>query len=254
MQLTLSIAILLPSAPAFAQHDHAHDDHDVTEPAAFGAGVALVAATFDTMLYAGNYEGILPSVRWSNARFAAIASTGLYRVYKNGAATYDVGDVSLHGQASIVRRDTFDVGALAGISLPTGSASHGTGMGHVMLMPGVYAAWTVDRVKLAASVGYSRALGGKSDHDHGAWPLVSPMLMSEISWTAGADLIVTPAITAGLRSAGGLPAGDGGNPRVLGAGRVAWRAGRVDTGFELQAGLVGDPFTMRGVVSTMLSF
>ncbi len=254
MQVRLAIAILFASAPAFAQHDHAHDDHDATQPAALAAGVAVVAASFDTMLYVGHYEGVMPSVRWSNARFAAIASGGLYRVNKNGATTYDLGDVGVHGQASIVHRDTFDAGVLAGISLPTGSSSHGTGMGHVMLMPGVYAAWTVDRVRLAASIGYSRALGGESDHDHGAWPLVSPMLMTEISWTAGADVRVTPAITAGLRSAGGLPAGDGGNARAIGAGRIAWRSGRVDTGFELQAGLVGDPFTVRGVVSTMLSF
>lgn len=250
----LALVILLASAPASAQHDHAHDDHAASQPAAIGAGVALVAASFDTMFYEGNYEGIVTSVRWSNARFAAIASAGAYRVYKNGAQSYDFADVGLHGQASIVRRDTLDAGVLAGISLPTGDSAHGTGMGHAMMMPGVYAAWTVERIRLAASVGYSRALGAASGHDHGAWPLVAPMLMSEISWTAGADLRVAPAITAGLRSAGGLPTGDAGGARAIAAGRVAWRSGRVDSAFELQAGVVGDPFTVRGVVSTMVSF
>lgn len=254
MYVKMSIAILLASAPAFAQHDHAHDDHAASRPAALAAGVALVAASFDTTYYVGNYEGVVPSVRWSDARFAAIASAGVYRVSKNGAQSYDFADIGLHGQASIVRKDTFDAGVLAGISLPTGDSAHGTGMGHAMVMPGVYAAWSVERVRLAASVGYSRALGAASGHDHGAWPLVSPMLMSEISWTAGADVRMAPPITAGLRSAGGLPTGDGGGARAIAAGRVAWRSGRVDSAFEIQAGVVGDPFTVRGVVSTMVSF
>jgi hypothetical protein len=253
-KMGLAIAILLASAPAFAQHDHAHEEHEATRPAAITAGVALVAASFDTRFYEGHYEGLVPSARWSNARFAAIASGSVYRLEKNGAQSYGLGDVSVHGQAMLVRHDTLDAGVLAGVSLPTGDSRHGMGMGHVMLMPGVFVAWTVERVRLAASIGYSRALGGDRDHDHGAWPLVAPMLMSEVSWNAGGDVRMTPAITTGLRAAGGVPTGDGGCARAIGAGRVAWRARHLESAFEIQAGLVGDPFNVRGVVSTMLSF
>jgi hypothetical protein len=255
MDVKILIAILLASAPAFAQHDHAHDDHHgAATDAAFGAGVSVVAASYDTKYYVGDYQGIVPQARWSDARFAVIASGAVHRLTANGAEYYGFGDVGIHGQALLVHVDTFDAGVLAGISLPTGDERHGLGMGHVMLMPGVFAAWTVERMRLAASVGYSRALGGDRDHDHGAWPIVAPMLMAEVSWNAGADVRVTPAVTAGARASGGLPAGEGGPARSVVAGRVGWRRGRVDTTFELQAGVVGDPFTMRGVVSTALSF
>jgi hypothetical protein len=41
---------------------------------------------------------------------------------------------------------------------------------------------------------------------------------------------------------------------VIGAGRVAWGTPRVSTAFELQLGIAGDPFTIRGVVDTALRF
>ncbi len=255
MYVKVLIAIMLASAPAFAQHDHAHDDHHgAAVGGALGAGVSVVAASFDTMYYAGDYQGIVPQARWSDTRFAVIATGAVHRLTANGAEYYGFGDVGIHGQVLLARVDTFDAGILAGVSLPTGDERHGLGMGHVMLMPGVFAGWTVERVRFGASVGYSRALGGASDHDHGAWPLVSPMLMAEVSWNAGADVRMTPAVTAGARAAGGLPAGEGGPARAIVAGRVGWRRGRVDSSIELQAGVVGDPFTIRGVVSTALSF
>jgi hypothetical protein len=45
-----------------------------------------------------------------------------------------------------------------------------------------------------------------------------------------------------------------GHERVIGAGRLGWGSGRVDTAVEVQTGLVGDPFTIRGLVETALHF
>jgi hypothetical protein len=42
--------------------------------------------------------------------------------------------------------------------------------------------------------------------------------------------------------------------RVIGAGRLAWGTSHVSTGLEVQVGLAGDPFTVRGVVDTALRF
>jgi hypothetical protein len=253
-------SVLLASglvAPAYAQHDHDHaaDDHHghTDAPATISGGVALVAATFDTMFYFGSYAGILPSARWASARYAVIASGSVYRITKNGADHVGLGDASVHGQAILLSAGGFDAGLLGGVSLPTGEPRHGLGMGHAMLMPGVFATWAVDRLRLSASVGYSRALG-EGHHDHGAWPLVSPMLVSEVSWTTSADVRVTDKVSAGVRASGGLPAGEGGSARAVVASRVAWRTGRAETGAEVGAGLVGDPFTVRGMVSTMLRF
>lgn len=113
-----------------------------------------------------------------------------------------------------------DAGVVAGVSVPTGDSRHGMGMGHVMVMPGLFASWSAGRLRVAASSGYSRALGAEGHHDHAPWPLVSPMLVSEVSWNAGAEVRMT-AVSVGARASGGL---------------------------------VGDPFTLRGVVSTALSF
>jgi hypothetical protein len=264
-KLPVVIVVVLASAPAYAQHDHGadepvdHDDHHHhhghERPYVVSAGLALVAASFDTMAYSGNYQGVVPTVRWSNERFAALASGAVYRVAENGAEFYGLGDAGVHGQARLVAADGFDAGVSAGVSFPTGDERHGMGMGHVMVMPGLFASWAAAaRVRFASSIGYSRALGSADGHDHGAWPLVSPMLMAEVSWNAGADVRLPHHVTAGARASGGLPAGEGGAARAMVAGRIAWHQGTLDSSVELQAGVVGDPFNVRGVVSTTVSF
>jgi len=140
------------------------------------------------------------------------------------------------------------------ISAPTGSDMMGFGMGHPMVMPAAYGAWTDHVVTASVSFGYSRALASGA-HAHGMAPLVEPMNMSELTWSAGADVAILAGVRAGARLSGGVPVDVAvGNDRVVGALRVAWGEGRVDTAAELQAGLSGDPFNIRGVVSTALRF
>jgi hypothetical protein len=210
------------------------------------------------MLYGGNYEGAIASTSWARDRFSAGASLGFYRLLANGLESYGIGDVVVNGQVAIVRTDEFTAGALVAMSIATGDDIHGMGMGHAMAMPAAFAAWHRDRVALAASIGYSRALVHARDydsHDHGVWPLVEPMNMSEITWSASGEYVVGHGVRAGLRLVGGVPIGAIiGHDRVIGAARVAWTSGRVDTAAELQGGFVGDPFTIRGVVSTALRF
>ena len=129
-------------------------------------------------------------------------------------------------------------------------------MGHAMVDAGAVEHVVVRRVsRSSGTAGYSRALvGSMSHHDHGPWPLVDPMNMSEISWSAAATSRCRRACTPGRASSGGVPVGAVGHDRVVGAVRVAWGTGRVDSAAELQAGLAGDPFTIRGVVETALHF
>jgi hypothetical protein len=42
--------------------------------------------------------------------------------------------------------------------------------------------------------------------------------------------------------------------RVVAALGGTWRGARADTGVELQAGLAGDPFTVRALVTSALRF
>jgi hypothetical protein len=257
MRLWIGAATLVGlTGSAWAQHHHMEPDHehDAGPHHELGAGLALVAATFDTTTFVGNYQGVLPSVQWSRARFGVGASTGIYRVEENGADFYALGDVMIHGRAVIASSDQASVGVIAGVCLPTGDSQRGTGMGHVMLMPAVFGVAGRGKLTGNATIGYSRALGGDMDHDHGSWPLVEPMLMSEVSWSTGADVAWTSAVSTGLHIGGGIPAGVAGDNRVMAGARIAWHTGRVESAAEIQAGLAGDPFTVRGVVSTALSF
>jgi hypothetical protein len=266
-QTIRSVALLVAfHASARADH-HAMPSDDGGEPSpprygVFGASVSLVAASFSpappVMLYGGNYEGAVTSASWSIDRYSVAASAGFYRLIANGLETYGMGDLLVSGQATIVHARELHAGVVAAVSLATGDDIHGLGMGHAMAMPAAYVAWHRDRVALAATLGYSRALVHARDfenHDHGVWPLVEPMNMSEITWAASGEVVVWRRVRAGLRLLGGVPVGVIiGHDRVIGAARVAWASGRVDTTAELQVGFVGDPFTLRGVVSTALRF
>jgi hypothetical protein len=254
MPLRIMVCLALASSTAFAQHHHGMETQPESTHDMFGAGVALVAATYETMDYGGNYEGVLPSVRWSRPRFGAAVTAGYYRLEKNGAKLWGQGDLTVHGQALIAGDAHASVGVIAGFTAPIANGQRGMGMGHVMVMPALYGTYGFDRVDVVATAGYSRALGGDMDHDHGPWPLVEPMLMSELSWSAGGDLRATTDVRVGGRLSGGIPVGGPGETRAVGALRVGWHSGRVDSAAEIQAGLAGDPFTVRGVVSTALSF
>jgi len=257
MLARIGVALLLARGVAHADHDHmamhaSSDDSGST----FGASVSLLAASFSTTFYAGDYEAVMPAASWSMGRFAAGASLPYYRLYENGLPIYGLGDLVVHGQATLFASHDVQAGALLAVSAPTGNADVGLGMGHVMLMPAAWGAWHLDRLVLIGSLGYGRAIvDASSHHDHGMWPLVEPMNMSEITWSGGGELAIGEGVRAGARLSGGVPVGAlPGHDRVIAAARVAWGTGRVDTAAEIQAGLVGDPFTIRGVVSTALRF
>ncbi len=242
--------VLLCASTAHADHGHGANHGG---PSGFGAGVSMVAASFDTMLYTGNYQGIVPSLTWSNERFGLGTTVPFYRLEKNGAELYGVGDIVVHGHVTLYAHHPVHAGIVAALSVPVGNGSRGIGMGHPMLMPALFGTWMHGRFSATATAGYSRAIAGDTDHDHGMWPIVEPMNVSEVTWSAGGDYMITHAVTAGLHLSGGVPVGNG-DHRLISAARVAWGHGRLSTGGELQVGLVGDPFNLRAVISTALTF
>lgn len=248
-RLLIAGTLLLSASSARADHSHAVAHSE----GGFGAGLSMVAASFDTMLYSGNYQGVVPAVSWSHDRFAASASAALYRVEENGASYYGPGDIVVSGQATIVGAHPAHAGVVVAVSAPTGDDLHGLGMGHPMVMPALFGMWMHERIVLSATAGYSRAIGGDTDHDHGMWPIVDPMNLSEVTWSTGGEIAIKPRLQAGARFSGGIPIGTG-EHRIVGALRVGWGSGSFSTGAELQAGIVGDPFNLRGVVSTTWSF
>jgi hypothetical protein len=179
-----------------------------------------------------------------------------YRIGKNGKAVTGLGDLMLHGHATVLQAGRLSAGAVAMVMAPTGDHDAGLGMGHVMLMPGGWIHWAPGRLALAASAGYARGLGGgniHAEHGGGAWPLVDPMTPSELTLGASGMVSLASALRAGVRADAAIPTG-GEDARLFGGVRAVWTHGRVETTAELQAGLAGAPFGVRGLVEAAVRF
>ncbi|MBA3459457.1 MAG: hypothetical protein H0T46_05825 [Deltaproteobacteria bacterium] len=74
--ITVAIAVgVFSPASMRAEHDHGGENHPSgAARSKLGAGVGLVAARYNTPLYLGDYQGIVPHVTWSRGRFAASAN------------------------------------------------------------------------------------------------------------------------------------------------------------------------------------
>ena len=250
------LGIAIPTV-ALADHSHHHDAAATEAPgSAVSASLGLLAASFSTGSFVGDYQGLTPGVHWTRGRFSAASSISAYRLRKNGALYHGVGDLFVQGQAVLVGHHARSAGVVFAMSAPTGSQRDGFGMGHVMVMPALWGSWSAGEVTLAASAGYGHAIGASQsgDHPHGTGPIVDPMNMRELTWSASGELAVARALRLGARLGGAIAFEETGVHRTVGAVRAVWNAGRVDTSAELQLGISGDPFIARGVIETTLRF
>ncbi|HMG24878.1 MAG TPA: hypothetical protein VK607_26260 [Kofleriaceae bacterium] len=248
------VGSLAPAGVARADHDMAMSENHHGEVSELSVGLAVEAAEFDTRSYVGSYQAVTPSVGWMRGRFGAGAALSLYHLDENGRSLYGPGDAMLTGHVAVLRDDAIQAGAAVHVMLPSGSELDNLGMGHTMAMAGAWATWRARPLTVTASAGYARALVGDTGaHDHGAMPLVDPMNLQEATWSASAAVDVGRGVQVGGRALGGVAIGTG-TSRVIGSGRVAWGTPRVSTGLEVQLGLAGDPFTIRGVLDTALRF
>jgi hypothetical protein len=239
----------------------AHADHDMAtmsethqgDASEVSVGLSIEAANFNTLYYVGSYQGVMPSLSWMRGRFGATAMIGLYHVAENGLSTYGAGDAMLGGMVTVVERETLRAGVALHMMFPTGSELDTLGMGHMMATPSLWASWRSAPLTVSASAGYNRALVALGGPTHGLMPLVDPMNMQELTWSAAADVDLGHGLKLGGKTLGGVPIGAG-QTHMIGGGRVAWGTPRVTTGLEVQVGLVGDPFTVRGVLDTALRF
>jgi hypothetical protein len=265
--VVLAVLVLAPGA-AWAQHDqghHGHGDHgghgghgqhEAVRGSSFSASVGVIAASYESMFFTGDYQGLAATGRWSRGRFGASLGVTGYRIGKNGKAVTGLGDLMLHGHATVLQAGRLSAGAVAMVMAPTGDHDAGLGMGHVMLMPGGWIHWAPGRLALAASAGYARGLGGgniHAEHGGGAWPLVDPMTPSELTLGASGMVSLASALRAGVRADAAIPTG-GEDARLFGGVRAVWTHGSVETTAELQAGLAGAPFGVRGLVEAAVRF
>lgn len=250
----LRAVVLVAALPAIARADHDHGAHVSHSGATeLSATVSLVAARYHNEFFIGDYQGITPAMRYSRGTISIGANASLYRLSSNGAVKYGPGDVVADGQLQLVGGHPASAGVALAVSFPTGSQRDGLGMGHVMAMPSAWGVYMFDRVTLIGSFGYGRAIGG-GEHSHHtrSGALVDPMNLSELTWSAQGDVSLARALTVGARAMGGIPVGEDGVNRVIGGLRAAWSEGRVTTTAEVQVGLDGEPFEVRGLLATAL--
>ena len=252
--LARSILVICAASSA-ALADHAHTPARGEHAHELAASLSLVAAQFDTLLFDGDYQGVIPAARFTHGRFSVAASAPLYRIEENGLTTHGLGDIVAHVDVIAWRDDALAVGGELAASAPTGDERFGLGMGHPMVMPAVWGRYRTGRLAFAGSLGASLGLADSGHHHEDMmWPLVDPANGSEVTWAARGDVAVAPAWRVGAGFGGGVPVGANGVTRVIGGARAMWVSPRLETGVELQAGIAGDPFTLRGVAQTTLLF
>lgn len=249
----LVLLALASTTPARADHHGMAMPEGPAAATTIDASVAVLAARFASRYYTGDYQAVAPALAARRGRWAISAAVGLYRLDENGARVYGLGDVVVGGQAALLDLGAARGGLALAVSAPTGDDVRGLGMGHAMVMPSAWATWPLAPVTLALALGYGRALTALGGHDHGVWPLVEPMNLQELTWSAAATLTEVVPVRLTARCSGGLALGAG-TTRVIAGLRAAWGHGRVDTALELQAGLIGDPFSVRGVLETAVRF
>jgi hypothetical protein len=247
---TLAAAIALLSPRLInAQSCHAPSPQDPLEHG-FRAAIAQETAHFRSSRYAGHYQGLMLRGSLTGRRFFAAAGLPIYRIVRNGLASRGFGDLSLHSRALLLSAsgDTARGGLALSATFPTGDARHDLGMGHTMLMPGIWATASVDQFFAAAQITYANALASSDDAHHhgGAGPLVAPMSPSEIDATLSASLPIYPGLP-GLRFKAGadsavLVVNDRSGARAN-AFVGFWIGGRVKTSVELHLPIAGEPST-----------
>lgn len=258
-RLLVVVVTLVVAAPAHAQHDHHHHDGAAPTAAApapppFEVGLTAVAGRFDQELYAGDYAGLTVAVGWRHGRLGVRAALPAYHLRKNGAAVDGLGDVGLAVDVVALQRGRLATGAGLSVTLPTGDMMTGLGMGHVMAMPMAWLSWSRATTTLGASAGWGGALAADaSHHAHGPWPLVEPMTSSEIMGDVRVERALTGRLGGLIKATLAMPL-QGDATRVTAALGARWRGPQVETGAELQAGIAGDPFTVRAVVTSAVRF
>ena len=230
-------------------------------PARFRATAGLQFASYDVAGERGDYQGVYAGVAYRHRWFGLEAVLPAYRLGREGATEYGLGDVivTARGTALSLREGAISLGLELPVMAPTGSADRQLGMGHAMIMPALWFALAQEPFALRAQFGYGRVLGEIEDHSHhggpgvGRTPLVNPMNQEELEHALALSLGVQRYIAVQARWFGAVPIGDGVTRQVIGAGAIA-RLDPFELLVEVQVPAAGDPFVAKLVTQLALLF
>lgn len=267
MKLAVLLGLLgwLASAHASAQSCHAvpYGHH---EELRFDTTVGVVAAEFNNAASSGHYQGLSLGAAMQHRWVTLAALLTGYRLTQSGTKDVGVGDLLAAARVPLLRAkdDASRFGVALAATLPTGSERDGLGMGHLMLMPGLFASLQTEHWQLLVDVAYGRALDGSSSGSSGdasgahaghggsaarmPMPVVNPMNRSELEHAFELVYRVTTEVGLLSRMFGAVPVFDasGGTREALAVGvKGEWTMLTAAT--EIQIPIVGDPFRFRSI-------
>lgn len=245
-------------APGEPGEHAAHDDHAAAHgehSLGLAVGLRLEAATAAIQRRPIDFQGASLRLDLHLRRFHFRAQGSWYRLRNSIEHTTGPGDVMLAAMWTAIQTPRLHAGIALPIGLPTGDDEERLGMGHVMIMPGVFAAVkATPALTLSVGVAYNRALSSGHGHDHGIGPYVNPMTSEELGFAGRLSLRVAPALQLVAETAIAAPFAD--HPvRALVGGGFVWQLDRsYSLGMLAQAGTANEPFTARGVADLTYAF
>jgi hypothetical protein len=247
--LAVVLFACLRASAAAAQGCHVSDPHP-SEALRVRLSTLASFATYENPVYAGEYQGYTGAAGVEHRWFSAEASLTGYRIVRNGKRDHGPGDLMLMLRGTAFHFD--EVAALGvglGATFPTGDENKGLGMGHVMLMPGVWFALRHGGLRLALDVAYGRAIGDEHMHSTPGGPLVNPMNASEIEHAVAASYVFWRGLFLSGRVYGAVPIADANGlareALSFGLGGMVWR---FELGIEQHLPLAGTPFEAKTVL------
>jgi hypothetical protein len=252
------LVVWLRAAPLAAQACHYSDLRPSASAGPRFRATALAAfATYRSRVYAGEYQAYTGAFAFSHPWASAEVTLTGYRLVRNGLRDYGLGDLALSARAAVLRVDdrvaALGVGLAA--TLPTGDARRGFGMGHAMLMPGVWFTLQQAGVQLSVELAYGRMLGGRHAWHGAGGPVVNPMNRSEIEHGVFVSYAFWRTLFVALRSYGAVPVADAlGSARQATALALGAQVGPVELAAEQHLPLVGSPFAAKTLLRVSGSF
>ena len=254
--LVSAVVLALGAAPARAQSCHTPSLRAPTD-GGFHVGFGYVTATFSDDAASGSYQGLIPALSWSHPVVTAELALPVYRIAQRGDEAIGLGDVVADARVAVLRTETGSLafGPELAFTLPSGDPDRDLGMGHVMLMPGLWLRLAWEELSILAQLSYGRALGSSdahAEHQHHAGaagpvatPRVNPMNGEELGHALGIRYAASPNVGLTARWLGGVPLTDDGIERQLIGAGLEIQADPLDASVEVQVPVAGDPFDVR---------
>jgi hypothetical protein len=232
------------------------DDRVVTTPStavAAGRGLSIELtyekATIDLGAVRGGWDGAVLGVAWRSSRIGARATMPFYIVDAGTYSTEGLGDAFVETQVAAIARAPIAAGVGLGMSLPSGDATEGRGMGHVMVMPGLWVATRRGRVDASMVASLAHAIGSDGQHvHHHATVNVNPMSPVEVAATARFAVRATRGLSPRVGSSIALPIDSDSDARASMLVGLAWRRRAWQVAADLELPVLGNAFDARATM------